>query len=189
MNQSTGRPTMLRTGVRRAVEADLPELVRLRALLFETLGGEYFNPAPDQPNRPDRNDWRHNLAAVLKEQLTADATRILVVDAEPDRDHGHGHGHGHGIAACGIGTVEQWFPGPHNLTGRVGHVIGVVTDPAYRRRGHSRAIMRALLDWFRAQDASRVDLYASTQGEPLYRDLGFVDHPDPALYWRPAAGT
>ncbi|WP_244177739.1 GNAT family N-acetyltransferase [Streptomyces atriruber] len=174
MNQPTGQPTMLRTGVRRAVEADLPELVRLRALLFETLGGEYFNPAPVQPVQPDRNDWRHNLTAVLKEQLTADTARILVVDAE------------HGLAACGIGTVEQWFPGPHNLTGRVGHVIGVVTDPAHRRRGHSRAIMRALLDWFRAQDASRVDLYASTQGEPLYRDLGFVDHPDPALYWRPA---
>ncbi|MET8685220.1 GNAT family N-acetyltransferase [Streptomyces sp. NPDC004732] len=171
MNQPTGQLTMPRTTVRRAVEADLPELVRLRALLFETRSGDYFNPAPDDP---DRNDWRHNLASVLQAQLTADAARILVVDGE------------HGLAACGIGTVEQWFPGPHNLTGRVGHVIGVVTDPAYRRRGHSRAVMRALLDWFRAQDASRVDLYASHEGEPLYRDLGFVDHPDPALYWRPA---
>ncbi|MFK4066361.1 GNAT family N-acetyltransferase [Streptomyces sp. NPDC029674] len=165
--QATDQPASLSTHVRKAVEADLPELVRLRALLFETLGGEYFNPSPGE------DDWRHELARVLKEQLTADAARILVVDGE------------HGLAACGIGTVEQWFPGPHNRNGRVGHVIGVVTDPAYRRRGHSRAIMRALLDWFRAQEASRVDLYASPEGEPLYRNLGFVDHPDPALYWRP----
>lgn len=169
--QITGRPhgqlTMPTTGVRQAVKSDLPELVRLRALLFETLGGEYFNPSAEG------DDWRHDLAAVLEEKLTTDDARIVVVDGE------------HGLAACGIGTVEQWFPGPHNRNGRVGHVIGVVTDPAYRRRGHSRAIMRALLDWFRAQRASRVDLYASAEGEPLYRDLGFVDHPDPALYWRP----
>jgi GNAT superfamily N-acetyltransferase len=63
--------------------------------------------------------------------------------------------------------------------------IGVVTDTAYRRRGHSRAIMRGLLDWFRERQVARVDLYASHDGEPLYRRLGFVDHPDPSLYWRP----
>ncbi|MFI1680551.1 GNAT family N-acetyltransferase [Streptomyces sp. NPDC020607] len=172
MNQTDGQQlTMPSRGVnhvRRAVAADVPELVRLRSLLFATRDGEYFKPASVE------DDWRHNLASVLREQLTSDAARILVVDGA------------HGLAACGIGTVEQWFPGPHSVSGRVGHVIGVVTDPAYRRRGHSRAIMRELLDWFRTQDASRVDLYASADGEPLYRDLGFVDHPDPALYWRPA---
>ncbi|MFI7320696.1 GNAT family N-acetyltransferase [Streptomyces venezuelae] len=172
MNQPNGQQlTMPGPGVarvRRAAAADVPELVRLRSLLFETRDEEYFNPASVE------DDWRRNLAAVLKEQLTADAARILVVDGV------------HGLAACGIGTVEQWFPGPHSVTGRVGHVIGVVTDPAYRRRGHSRALMRALLEWFDTRGASRVDLYASAQGEPLYRNLGFVDHPDPALYWRPA---
>ncbi|MCF3124483.1 GNAT family N-acetyltransferase [Streptomyces arenae] len=161
------RPAGAHGDVRQAAEKDLPELVRLRALLFEDMGGEYFNPGSAG------DDWRHRLARVLKDQLASDATRILVVDGED------------GLAACGIGSVEQWFPGPHNVTGRVGHVIGVVTDPAYRRRGHSRAIMRSLLDWFRTRDVSRVDLYASPEGEPLYRDLGFVDHPDPALYWRP----
>ncbi|MEU7576145.1 GNAT family N-acetyltransferase [Streptomyces sp. NPDC041068] len=153
--------------VRHATNDDLPELVRLRALLFEDLGGDYFNPASAG------DDWRHSLAAVLEEKLASGDAHIVVVDGE------------HGLAACGMGTVEQWFPGPHNLNGRVGHVIGVVTDPAYRRRGHSRAIVRALLDWFRIRQVSRVDLYASHEGEPLYRDLGFVDHPDPALYWRP----
>ncbi|WP_279592255.1 GNAT family N-acetyltransferase [Streptomyces sp. KS 21] len=87
--------------------------------------------------------------------------------------------------ACGIGTVEQRLPGPHLCNGRVGQVIGVVTDSAHRRRGHSRAIMGALLDWFREREAARVDLYASAQGEPLYRALGFDDHPDPALCRRP----
>jgi ribosomal protein S18 acetylase RimI-like enzyme len=161
--ESTGR----HTSVRQAVPDDVAELVRLRALLFEDLGGDYFNPATAH------GDWRHDLTAVLEAKLTSENARILVVDGDQ------------GLAACAIGTVEQWFPGPHSHNGRVGQVIGVVTDPAYRRRGHSRAIMRTLLDWFREQGVSRVDLHASADGEPLYRDLGFVDHPDPALYWRP----
>ncbi|QDQ09776.1 GNAT family N-acetyltransferase [Streptomyces spectabilis] len=153
--------------IRQAVEDDVPELVRLRALLFEDLGGEFFNPSSGDEG------WRHELATVLKEQLRSDAVRVLVADGDG------------GLAACGIGTIEQRLPGPHLRNGRIGLVIGVVTDPAHRRRGHSRAIMHGLLDWFREQGAARVDLHASHDGEPLYRALGFTDHPDPALYWRP----
>ncbi|WP_131739297.1 GNAT family N-acetyltransferase [Actinomadura roseirufa] len=153
--------------IRRAAEDDVPELVRLRSLLFENLGGDFFNPASAG------DDWRDALARVLKQKLTEDDALILVVDGAD------------GLAACGIGTIEQWFPGPHSRNGRIGHVIGVVTDPAYRRRGHSRAIMKGLLDWFREREAVRVDLTASREGEPLYRELGFFDHPDPTLCWRP----
>ncbi|MEV8015821.1 GNAT family N-acetyltransferase [Streptomyces sp. NPDC086554] len=163
------------TAVRQAVDDDIAELVRLRASLFDDLGGDFFNPASAG------DDWRVALVAVLKEKLASDDTRILVVDGDGDG----GSDSGGGLAACGIGTVDQWFPGPHSRNGRVGHVIGVVTDPAHRRRGHSRAIMRELLGWFRERDVSRVDLSASAEGEPLYRELGFVNHPDPSLYWRP----
>ncbi|TGB03345.1 GNAT family N-acetyltransferase [Streptomyces sp. MZ04] len=170
MSQHTGHQRE-RIAVRQAVEGDVAELVRLRASLFGDLGGEFFNPASAG------DGWRVALVAVLKEKLASDDTRILVVDGGGDGDGG--------LAACGIGTVDQWFPGPHSPSGRVGHVIGVVTDPAHRRRGHSRAIMRGLLGWFRERDVSRVDLSASVEGEPLYRELGFVNHPDPSLYWRP----
>lgn len=163
MTQRTGDPA----AVRQAVEDDIAELVRLRAMLFENLGGDFFAPASGG------NDWLDVLAVVLKEQLAADAVRILVVEG------------GSGLAACGIGTIEQRLPGPHLRNGRIGQVIGVVTDPAYRRLGHSRSIMKGLLDWFRESDVARVDLYASTGGEPLYRELGFTNHPDPSLYWRP----
>lgn len=163
------------TAVRQAVEGDIAELVRLRAMLFDDLGGDFFGPASGG------DDWLQALAVVLKEQLSADAgaasgtdaVRILVVDG------------GSGLAACGIGTIEQRLPGPHLRNGRIGQVIGVVTDPRYRRLGHSRSIMRGLLDWFRERDVARVDLYASPEGEPLYRELGFTNHPDPSLYWRP----
>ncbi|NUP41169.1 MAG: GNAT family N-acetyltransferase [Streptomyces sp.] len=155
------------TVVRQAAEHDIAELVRLRQLLFEDLGGDFFNPSSGD------GGWRDALAEALKEQLTADAVRILVVDGDQ------------GLAACGIGTIERRLPSPRLRNGRIGQVIGVVTDPAYRRRGHSRAIMRGLLDWFRERGVARVDLRASAEGEPLYRELGFVKHPAPTLYWHP----
>jgi GNAT superfamily N-acetyltransferase len=149
-------------GVRRAVEDDTPELVRLRALLFDTLSGS-----------STADGWRDSLAQVLKEQLAGDSMRILVVNGDD------------GLAACGIGFIEQRLPSPRLHNGRLGTVLGVVTDPAYRRRGHSRAIMQGLLDWFRDREVARVDLHASAEAEPLYRGLGFLDYPEPALYWRP----
>ncbi|MFI7466831.1 GNAT family N-acetyltransferase [Nonomuraea sp. NPDC049646] len=152
---------------RTATEQDVPELVRLRALLFDDLGGDFFNPADAD------DDWRDALARVFKRKLAEPDCQILVVDGDT------------GLAACGIGTIEQWFPGPHSRNGRIGHVIGMVTDPSYRRRGHGRAIMLGLLDWFRDRDAVRVDLTASREAEPLYRRLGFADHPDPLLCWKP----
>ncbi|MFE7173781.1 GNAT family N-acetyltransferase [Streptomyces sp. NPDC057616] len=171
--------TGIASAVRRAGEYDLVELLRLRTLLFDDLGGDFFNPATDD------GSWLDTLAVVLKQQLRAGDVRILVADAAGDRDGGERGDGDRGLAACGIGTIEQRLPGPHLRNGRIGHVIGVITDPAHRRRGHSRAIMRGLLDWFREREVARVDLYASVEGEPLYRDLGFTDLPDPALYWRP----
>ncbi|MEV5598102.1 GNAT family N-acetyltransferase [Streptomyces sp. NPDC052496] len=180
VEQPVGHPTRHHTEppatVRRATAHDIAELVRLRALLFDARDDEYFSDQyldDSYPAPVPGCDWRGNLAAAFRDHMASDAVRILVVDA------------GQGLAACGIGTVERWFPGPHNHRGRVGHVIGVVTDPAHRRRGHSRAIMRSLLGWFEGQEVGRVDLYASPSGRPLYRSLGFTDHPDPALYWRP----
>ncbi|MFL6123003.1 GNAT family N-acetyltransferase [Actinophytocola sp.] len=148
--------------VRRAVAGDVAELVRLRALLFEAIevSGE--------------NGWRESLAGVLAEQVAAEGTRILVVDGDAG-----------GVAACGVGAVEQRLPGPRAHNGRVGQVYGVVTDPGYRRCGHSRAILECLLGWFRERGVARVDLHASREGEPLYRALGFVDHPEPGMFWWP----
>jgi hypothetical protein len=106
--------------VRRAVEDDVAELVRLRALLFETLDDDFFNP-------PSGDDgWKDAFAAALTEQLTADTMRIVVVDGDD------------GLAACGVGTIELSLPGPHLRNGRIGHVIGMVTDRAYRASDTAR---------------------------------------------------
>lgn len=65
--------------------------VRLLTLFFETLGGDSFNASSYLDGG--------TLAAVLKEQVRADAARILVVDGDS------------GLAACGIGTIARRLPG------------------------------------------------------------------------------
>jgi GNAT superfamily N-acetyltransferase len=148
--------------VRAATEADIAELVRLRALMFADLGGAWGTP-------PAGDGWRDRCAAEVARQLRGDTMRILVVDGDT------------GLAASGIGVIDQRLPSPYNPDGRVGHVFGVVTDPAHRGRGHARAVMERLLAWFEDSGVRRVDLNASPDGMPLYRGLGFAEHPDPTL--------
>ena len=149
-------------GARAAVEDDVPELVRLRAVLFASLAGTWGAAPPG-------DQWRNACAAALRAALADKSMRVVVTDA------------GAGLACCGIGTIDRRLPSPFNPGGRIGHVFGVVTDPAYRGRGHARIVTRALLDWFDGQGLCRIDLNASPDGLPLYRSLGFTSHPDPTL--------
>ncbi|MFJ9584239.1 GNAT family N-acetyltransferase [Streptomyces acidicola] len=166
MRQHTGD----RSEVRQAVEYDLVELVRLQASLFENDVGDFFNPVSVSGLASTDEEWLDALAVVLREQLTADAVRVLVVDGDDG-----------GLAACGIGVIEQRLPGPRLRNGRIGQVTGLVTDSQHRCRGHSHSIMGGLLDWFREREVARVDLYASSEGEPPCRELGFVGHPTTEL--------
>jgi ribosomal protein S18 acetylase RimI-like enzyme len=147
---------------RQATADDIAELVRLRELLFTDLSAGW-GPLPAG------TDWRDACAAFLHDQLSDDSNRIVVIDGAP------------GLAACGMGSIDRRLPSPHNPSGLIGYILGIVTDRRYRRRGHARLIMENLLQWFDDRDLRRVDLHASPDGQELYRSLGFDDHPDPTL--------
>jgi ribosomal protein S18 acetylase RimI-like enzyme len=147
---------------RPARQDDIPELVRFRALLFDDLTATWgATPAGDH--------WRHACASALTAGLADGSMRVVVTDAPA------------GLAACGMGVIDRRLPAPWHPDGLIGHIFGIVTDPAHRRRGHARAVMKDLLAWFDRHGITRVDLNASPDGQQLYRSLGFTDHPDPAL--------
>ncbi|KWV30283.1 GNAT family N-acetyltransferase [Micromonospora rifamycinica] len=150
--------------VRRAVVADAGEIVRLRGVMLADM--DQMAPAPGPWQQAAREVLHHRLAE------PADLMAVFVVD-DPRRPGA--------LAACATGTIEQRLGGPDNPGGLIGYVFNVVTEPAYRRRGFSRACLEALLDWYRQRGVGRVDLRASVPGEPLYRSLGFVPTSGPTL--------
>ena len=79
------------------------------------------------------------------------------------------------------GTVAHRLPGPRNRGGRAGYVQYVCTEAKHRGRGLGRAVMEALVDWYRANGVGVVELHATADGEPLYRSMGFDEGDNPAL--------
>jgi GNAT superfamily N-acetyltransferase len=151
--------------VRDATPQDIPELVRLREILADRMAqdGSY----------PLESEWQEAYAESLKDRLGSLDTAVYVVDAPGDR-----------LAACGIGLIFERFPGPSLPDGRYGYIQGMTTDHHHRRKGYSRAIMANLLRWYRDSGIRRVDLHATSDGESLYREFGFVDDGYPSLTWR-----
>jgi GNAT superfamily N-acetyltransferase len=149
------------TRARHATTDDIDELIRLAAVMLAAMG---HDPSPE--------DWREAARDVVPHDFEAGSKAAFVVD--------HPDGGGRLIASA-AGSITQWFPTVFNADGRYGYVQWVATDPEFRRRGHSRAVMVALLDWFRAQHVAIVDLRATPEADALYRSLGFTDVDSPLL--------
>jgi ribosomal protein S18 acetylase RimI-like enzyme len=152
------------TEVRRAKPEDAEELMRLRTVMMAGMPGAVA---------PQPGPWVTAGAELLRRQLSDPAERVaaFVIDS-PE-----------GLAACVVGAIDERLPGPRDPSPWRGYVYNVATDPAYRRRGFSRACMEALIAWYREREVPLIDLRASPDGEPLYASLGFVRTPDPAMRW------
>lgn len=156
---------------RRAVPGDEEEILRLR----HQMARDVFGVEP-----PPADEASHVAALKLVrtwlEVGDGAGTVFFVVDALE----------GEGLAASAIGAVDQRLPNARNPSGLCGYVYGVCTDDRYRRRGYSRLVMRALLDWYDSQGIPRVELHASEYGDALYRQLGFTEPAGVALTrWAP----
>lgn len=149
---------------RRATALDVPELVRLRGVMFASMG------------EPADGPWEPECHRFLAEHLGGGALVASVVPA-PD---------GAGLASCAVGVIDLRLPSP-TRRGPMGHISSVATDERWRRRGFARAAVSDLLDWFVEQGVGRVQLSASRDGEGLYRSLGFSERRQPTLSWQPAS--
>jgi GNAT superfamily N-acetyltransferase len=153
------------TPVRRANVDDAAELTRLRRVMFLHMGRD-----------PDLLDdiWQQRNIAHFRSRLAdTDEFAAFVVDRP-----------GGGLAAVAVGWLNPHLVGTRNPTARTGYIANMSTDPAYRRRGHGRATLVALLDWMRDTGVTAVDLHASRDGEHLYRSVGFAEPADTALTLR-----
>ncbi|MER5221898.1 GNAT family N-acetyltransferase [Streptomyces flaveus] len=149
--------------VRRATVEDAEEVLRLRQVMIDSVF------AADSST-----EWHAQSLPTVRARLAdPDGDFAAFVIDHPERPGA--------LAALVAGTVEYRIGRAGNPHGSVGYVFSVATDPDSRRRGHARACMETLLDWFREKGAAHVDLNASAEAEPLYASLGFVRKPDPSM--------
>ena len=121
-------------------------------------------PVPDGP-------WQEMAAQSFRQRMADGTLAAFVVDG-PDAGN---------LISCVVGLVEGRIATPANPTGRLGWVFNVATEPEHRRRGHARACLESLLDWYRKIGVTMIDLRTSPDGEALYRSLGFVRTPEPTM--------
>ena len=140
--------------VREALPADIPEIVRLGAYMYATVGATVDDA------------WEHLAEAQLDARL---GTTLLgwVIDGDEGR-----------LAACGFVNVSPRLPLPTAVTSMRGYVQWVVTDPASHGKGLGAAVMGAIIDWAIDGDVDALELNASPAGRSLYARLGFTPRPD-----------
>ena len=143
---------------------DTDEIVRLAADMFAGFG--HGDPS---------TDWHEAARKAVARRLGEDLV-VFVVDDPTQSGR---------LAALAAGMIVERLPAPHNLSGHVGHVQWVATDPTQRRRGLAREAMVALLAWFDAADVPVAELHTSPDAHRLYTSLGFTEVPHPSLRRRP----
>lgn len=140
---------------------DAAALVALRAAMFTAMGQDVG--ADDAPWRTAARRW-------FAERLGGPEVLVAVVEAD-----------GAGPVSCAMAVLESRAPSPSNPAGRSAHLSQVSTLPAHRGRGMARACLVALLEALDERGVQRTDLFATGDGERLYRSLGFRSSPYPAL--------
>ncbi|MBO0693348.1 MAG: GNAT family N-acetyltransferase [Acidimicrobiaceae bacterium] len=138
-----------------ATVQDASEIVRLAALLFESMGlSTAWEPR-----------WREEGERHVRDRLGGDLA-VFVVDDPLQAGR---------LAASAAGIITHRLPTPANPAGLAGYVQWVCTDPQYRGRGHARAVMERLLNWYDERAVGTVELHSTPMAESLYRALGFDD--------------
>ena len=141
--------------IRQATVDDIPDLVRLRRFMFESMG--FDDPA--QLQAADEAAAAYFSATIPIHEFYG----WLAFNAA-----------GQAIGSGGA-VIDRHPPGPSNLSGQSGYIMNISTDPLYRRRGIARSMMQVILDWLAERGIAKATLHATEAGRPLYEQLGFVE--------------
>jgi GNAT superfamily N-acetyltransferase len=88
-----------------------------------------------------------------------------------------------GRVAAGIGMMEiDWPPHPsHPTSDRRGYILNLYVEPAHRRHGLAKRLMRAAMDEAKARRLEFIILHATDEGRPLYASLGWTPTAEMAI--------
>ncbi|MBL7253424.1 GNAT family N-acetyltransferase [Paractinoplanes lichenicola] len=151
--------------IRAATPADATILTELRRVMHDTING------------PHPTDWMPACEEMTRRRLSDDPTFHAYL-AEVDGV----------VAGAATGELRSRFPTPDSPATVAGFLIALSTLPAYRGRGIGGTLTHHLTERFLAAGCERVGLFASRQGAPIYRELGFEDLSDSIVAMNRFAG-
>jgi GNAT superfamily N-acetyltransferase len=144
--------------LREATLADAPLLARHRRAMFEAMGA--LRPEDGGSVEAATRRW-------IEATMPRGRFRAWIVEWTGD-------GGPTPVAGGGL-HVRDLMPRPGYVDGEPeGLIVSMWTDPAHRRRGLARWVLRAIGVWAEANGVRRLVLHASDDGRPLYDAAGFV---------------
>ncbi len=138
---------------RLATPDDAFELVRLRAIMFESMGVPEIDPS-----------WRLECRTHLADRLGTGEIVGAVVESSD----------GSQLASSGLAEIAVRIPSPTNRGGLSAYLSSFSTEPGWRRPWMARLVLGLLLGHLEEAGVRRVELHAAADGLPLYAAYGFV---------------
>ena len=147
--------------IRSATIAEVETLVELRLAMFEAMGIEHSELAlAIAPMR-----------IYFEQHLPTGAFRVWVAEHQKVP-----------IAAIGL-VIHSVPPSPRNITGKVAYIMNLVTLAEHRRLGIAKQLLLHVLDIVRSEGIPKISLHASSDGRPLYEQLGFKTSAETREMW------
>ena len=141
--------------VRAAQAADIPELIRLGAHMYASVGATVDDA------------WRALAGEELARRLGVDLFGWVIDDES-----------GTGLAACAFANLNARLPLPNASSPWRAYIQWVAVDQACERRGYASALMGQVEAWATGRQVQVLELVSSPAGRALYRRLGFEYAPD-----------
>ncbi len=122
----------------------------------------YINSDQGEISEKDSARMMHNLTIYFTKHLQKDL--VAFVAKEDDR-----------IVSTAFLLIIEKPSNPHFINGKIGEVLNVYTEEAYRRQGAATQLMKMLMSFSKEKELDYIELKASKDGFPLYKSLGFAE--------------
>ncbi|MCR4568125.1 MAG: GNAT family N-acetyltransferase [Pseudobutyrivibrio sp.] len=137
-----------------ATKEDIKELIRLRmAYLYEDFG---------ELSSQEATSIEAKLQDYFSRRLGEELIAFIARDGERIVSQAYLH-------------IAEIPASPVAITGLVGEVFSVYTEPGYRGQGICSKLIDQLIDYGKAKGLSRIDLFATDDGYSIYKKAGFAD--------------
>jgi ribosomal protein S18 acetylase RimI-like enzyme len=122
----------------------------------------YINSDQGEISEKDSAQMKHNLPIYFKKHLQKDL--VAFVAKEDER-----------IVSTAFLLIIEKPSNPRFINGKIGEVLNVYTEEAYRRRGAATRLMKMLMSFSKEKELDYIELKATKDGFSLYKSLGFAE--------------